>query len=93
MFPAEGADGIDDLIHLPQALTGHLSVQFIKAVFNSAVIQTVGFSVTLVEHGEYGISITEVRRVVFQVGFQPLKVSYQQDTFQKGLCDANSGLP
>ena len=43
VFPAKSTDGIDDLIHLPQALAVHLAVEFIKAAFDGAVIQTVGF--------------------------------------------------
>ena len=91
VFPAKSTDCIDDLIHLLQALAVHLVVEFIKAVFDGAVIQSVGFCVALVEHGECGISVTKVWRVAFQVGFQQLKVSYQQDTSYKSLCDVNSG--
>lgn len=43
MFPAEGADSVNDLVHLPQGYSVHALVEFIKGCLDGVVVKAVAF--------------------------------------------------
>ena len=58
MLPAEGADHINDPIHLPEGHTMHLLVQIGKGCFDLSIIQSVAFAVSVVQHIQDGMAVT-----------------------------------
>ena len=67
MIPAQLADGIDDLIHLSQRHPIHLLVQLIEICFDLFIVIGIMFVVALVEHGQDGLAISEVRWMGFDI--------------------------
>lgn len=47
MLPAEGADGVDHLVHLLQGLTVHGTVEFVKVLADGFVIHAVELGIAL----------------------------------------------
>ena len=45
MIPAEGTDGVDDLVDLLQGLTVHEPVEFLKVGFDGCVNEATGFAI------------------------------------------------
>ena len=50
MIPAEGTDGIDDLIDLLQGFSVHALVEFLEVGFDGCVIEAVGFVIGIEQH-------------------------------------------
>ena len=50
MIPAEGADGIDDLIDLFQRFVIHKPVEFLEVGFNDCIIEATGFVIGIEQH-------------------------------------------
>lgn len=70
MISAEGADGIEDVIYLPQIHTVHLAVQFVEVRLDPVIVHAVLFAVGLVQQGKYRIAVAEVRLVISNVLLQ-----------------------
>ena len=83
MIPAEFTDWVDNLIHLPERHSVHLLVELIEVRAVLFVIVGIVFVVALVKHGEDRLTITEIRRLGFDIGFQSVKISFQGKTSQK----------
>ena len=82
MIPTQSTHRVDDLIHLPQIHAVHLSVQFVKVLFEASVIHFVGFSIGFVEQYQYGFSVTEILWIFCDIGSQLFKVSFQVNHLQ-----------
>ena len=52
---AEGADWIDNLIHLPERHAIHQLIQFMEILLDLVIIHQVDFIVGFVEHSEDGL--------------------------------------
>ena len=65
MFPAEGTDDIDDLVHVAQMQFLHLGIQFVKVQLDGFGVKMVEFAVVTKEHTQnrLSIAIAEVRRM------------------------------
>jgi len=76
MLPAEGADYINDPIHLPEGHPVHLLVQIGKGSFDLSIIQPVAFAVSIVQHiqDRVAVAVTVVwwmiRHILLQLGYQ-----------------------
>ena len=90
MIPAEFANRVDDLIHLPQGHAVHLPVEFVEVFFDLLVMVRVILVVTLVEHDQDRLTIAVVRRVLFYVCLQGFNELFHNITFLWGLGDVNS---
>ena len=77
MISAQFADRVDDLIHLPQGYPVHLLVEFVEVSFNLLVVIGIVFVVAFIEHSQNRLSIPEIRRVLFDIGFQRFKVFFR----------------
>ena len=67
---AQGTDWVDDFIHLLERHAVHQRIEVIEVLLQLSVIHEVGFCVGFVEHGQDGVSVSEVRWVGVKVGFQ-----------------------
>ena len=76
MSPAEGADHINDPIHLPEGHPVHLQVQIGKGCFDLSIIQPITFTVSVVQHIQDGVAVTitvvgwVIRHILPQLGYQ-----------------------
>jgi len=76
MLPAEGADHINDPIHLPEGHIMHLLVQIGKGCFDFSIVQPVAFTVPVVQHiqDRVAVAVTVVwwmiRHILPQLKFQ-----------------------
>ena len=50
VIPAEGTDGVDDLIDFLQWLSVHEPVEFLKVGFDGCVIEAAGFVIGIEQH-------------------------------------------
>ena len=50
MIPAEGTDGIDDLIDLFQGLAAHEVVKLLEVGFDGCVVEAAGFVIGIEQH-------------------------------------------
>ena len=60
MFPAEGADGIHDPIHLPEGHTMHPLVQILEGSLDGISVGVIALMVIGKEHLQNGTGITTV---------------------------------
>ena len=76
MLPAEGADHINDPIHLTEGHSVHLLVQIDKGIFDLSVVQPVAFAVSVVQHiqDRVAVAVTVVWwmicHILPQLGYQ-----------------------
>ena len=63
MVPAEGADGIQNVVHLPQVHAVHVAVKLIEARLDPVIVQAVAFAVGFVQQGKHSVAAAEVRLV------------------------------
>ena len=93
MFPAEGADRINDPIHLPEGHTVHLLVQIGKGCLDRSIVQPVTFAVSVIQHikDRVAVAVTVVwrmiRHILSQLGYQFFITSPSL----KSVCDVTSG--
>ena len=52
---AEGADRIDDLIHLPERHAVHQLIQLMEIPLDFVIVHQIDFVVSFVKHGEDGL--------------------------------------
>ena len=77
---AEGADWIDDSVHLPQWHAVHQFVQFVEILLDLVVVHQIDFVVCFVEHIQDGLGRL-IRELLFcQVASQLLNVSFHDGT-------------
>ena len=60
MIPAEGTDGIDDLIDLLQRFAIHEPVEFLKVGFDGCVIEATGFVISIEQHLQDALGIVGI---------------------------------
>ena len=76
MLPAEGADHINDPIHLPEGHSVHPLVQIGKGCFDLSVVQPVAFAVSVVQHIQDRMAVTiaivwwMIRHILPQLSYQ-----------------------
>ena len=70
MIPAEFADRIDDVIHLPERHSVHLLVELMEVRTDLFVIVGIVFVVAFVEHGQDGVAVPKVWWMLCNVPFQ-----------------------
>ena len=76
---AQGTDGIDDFVHLAEWHSVYQLIEVVEVLLQPPVVHGVGFRKSLVEHGKYGVSVSEVRWVGVDMGFQNrVKVWHEQ---------------
>ena len=80
MISAELADWVEDLIHLPQGHSVHLSIEFIEVCFDLFVVVGVILVVAFVEHGQHGIAISVAGWMLLDMGFQGFKKLFHNIT-------------
>lgn len=85
MFPAEGADRVDNTIHVPERHAIHLLVELVEVRADLFVVIGIVFIVALVEHGEDRLAIAVVWWIGFYVGFQKFKIRFQGNTPKKSF--------
>ena len=67
MIPAEGTDGIDDLVDLFQGLPIHEPVEFLEVGFDGCVIEAAGFVIGIEQYLQDALRIV---RIVWLLGGQ-----------------------
>ena len=67
MIPAQGTNGIDDLIDFLQGPTIHETVEFLEVGFDGCVIEAVGFVIGIEQHLQDALRIV---RIVWLLGGQ-----------------------
>ena len=67
MIPAEGTDGIDDLIDFLQWLSIHEPVEFLEVGFDGCIIEAAGFVIGIEQHLQDALRII---RIVWLLGGQ-----------------------
>ena len=70
MVPAEGADGIQDAVHLQQVQAVHLAVEFVEVCLDPVIVQAVAFAVGFIQQGKHRVAAAEVRLMVSDVLLQ-----------------------
>ena len=70
MIPAEPANRIDDLIHLPQRHAIHLLVELVEICTDLLIVVGIVFIVALVEQGQDRFAVPEVGGIRFDMRFQ-----------------------
>ena len=60
MIPAEGTDGVDNLIDLLQGLSIHEPVEFFKVGFDGCVIEAAGFIIGIEQHLQDALRIVGI---------------------------------
>lgn len=71
MFPAEGTDGIDDLIHLSEGHTMHPLVQILKSSLHRIGVGVIALMVIGKEHLQDGVGIiAEAGQVLRHMAFK-----------------------
>jgi len=78
MITAEGADGIDHLVHFPQWHAIHLLVQRIEVCFDLVVVIRVPFIMTVVQHFQDGVRFAKVWRIPLNMLFQNFKIGFHK---------------
>lgn len=75
MLPAEGTDGIDDLIHLSEGHTMHPLVQILKSSLHRIGVGVIALMVIGKEHLQNGMGIAAIIGwVLRQMAFQDLDI-------------------
>ena len=75
MLPAEGTDGIDDPIHLPEGHTVHSLVQILKGSLDCIGGSIIALMVIGIKHLYDGMRIVAVvRRILCRMAFQYFNV-------------------
>ena len=64
MIPAEGADGVDDPVHLAQLHAVHPLVQFVEVRLDLGTVHGVDFVVGFIEQSQGGRTVAEVGRIL-----------------------------
>lgn len=82
IIPAEFADRVDDLIHLPERHSVHQLVELMEVMFELVIVHRIGFGKSLIEHRQNGIAIAEAGRMGFNVRFQD-SINVEQDNTPK----------
>ena len=89
VIPAELADRIYNVVHLPQWHPVHLLVELVEVCADLLVVIWAVFVVALVGHGQDRFSIPEVWGILCDISSQFFKVSFQVNHLQS-IGDGNS---
>ena len=91
MIPAEGADGVDHLVHLPQWLSVHGLKQLVKVLADGFVVHAVELGITLVDHLQNGFSVAKIRLLGENIVPQSFKIGFQDSSPPKSVGDSTLG--
>ena len=80
VITAEGADWIDDPIHILQFHAVHGLVQGIKVGLDLSVVHRIHLSVGFVKKGQNRIAAAKVWRIVCQAGFELVEIGFHGNT-------------
>lgn len=76
MIPAEGADGVDHLVYLPQGLAVHGAVEFIEVLADSFVVHAVELGIAFIDHLQNRFAASQIRLLGKDIVVQGLKIRF-----------------
>lgn len=91
MIPAEGTDGVDYLVHLPQGLTVHGTVEFVEVLADGFVVHAVELGIAFVNHLQNGFTVTQIRLLGENIVPQGFKIGFHDSSPPESVGDSTLG--